>query len=249
MKPLKLTVEPIPVTSTGKSLSRLLPKSRWDKVRKKIYAEHEHRCAICGADPKQAPTKMYSRHAPQLTDPGFVETYGGRIEELGKEPPMRKPSKVRLECHEQWEYNEATRVQKMSALIALCTRCHQVKHWNWAATKLEPPSWLLKMAASGKGKMSREARQRYANMREDERRPRKGGPWRNVWDDEQKFALLRAYNPHRYFLEDHFMWVNDCDLNTLKEHVEEAAEICFRRSQHEWAVDFQEFAPMLHVAG
>lgn len=48
--------------------------------------------------------------------------------------------------------------------------------------------------------------------------------------------------PYHYSLEDHFMWVNDCGLDTLVKHVEEAAEVCFRRSQCVWRVDFGEFA-------
>lgn len=34
----------------------------------------------------------------------------------------------KLECHEIWAYNDATRVQKLIGLIALCPLCHQVKH-------------------------------------------------------------------------------------------------------------------------
>ncbi len=217
MKPLKLTVEPIPVTSAGKSLSRLLPKHRWDKIRKRVYAEHDHRCAVCGVNPRDAPARVYPTHAPVLADPALIEKYGKpRGDALN-----RRPRKVRLECHEVFEYEDEAHVQRLSSLAALCTRCHQVKHWNWAMT----------------GRSARDGRLI------------KGGPWRGVWDDEQKLAvyllLNRAYYPRFYPLEEHFMWVNDCDLKTLREHVAEAAEVCFRRSQYEWRVDFGEFAPGL----
>ena len=33
-----------------------------------------------------------------------------------------------VECHEVWEYNNDTEVQKLVRLIALCPLCHQVKH-------------------------------------------------------------------------------------------------------------------------
>jgi hypothetical protein len=36
--------------------------------------------------------------------------------------------KHNLECHEIWEYNDETHVQKLIGLISLCPRCHQVKH-------------------------------------------------------------------------------------------------------------------------
>lgn len=40
-----------------------------------------------------------------------------------------------VECHEIWEYNDQTRIQKLNGLIALCPQCHQVKHIGLAAIK------------------------------------------------------------------------------------------------------------------
>jgi hypothetical protein len=217
VKPLKLTIEPNPATTAGISLSRQRP-SGWDKIRKQVYAEHDYRCAICGVDPKHAPKKVYPRHAPKLTDPALIEKYGKRIEEYRRNP-LRLPSKVRLECHEVWGYNEATRAQRLSGFTALCSRCHLGKHWNGVQTQISQSNGHLI----------------------------KGGLWwyRGAESDVQNFALCKELNPHQYFLEDHFLWVNDCDLKTLVEHVEEAAEVCFRRSQIEWQVDFGEYAELL----
>jgi len=33
-----------------------------------------------------------------------------------------------VECHEVWHYDDATHVQRLDRLIALCPLCHQVKH-------------------------------------------------------------------------------------------------------------------------
>lgn len=33
-----------------------------------------------------------------------------------------------MECHEIWQYNKTTAVQRLVRLIALCPRCHEVKH-------------------------------------------------------------------------------------------------------------------------
>jgi hypothetical protein len=33
-----------------------------------------------------------------------------------------------VECHEIWQYNKTTAVQRLVRLIALCPRCHEVKH-------------------------------------------------------------------------------------------------------------------------
>lgn len=39
-------------------------------------------------------------------------------------------SKHPVECHEIWEYDDKAKIQKLVGLIALCTRCHQVKHFG-----------------------------------------------------------------------------------------------------------------------
>ena len=46
-----------------------------------------------------------------------------QIAPLGTE---RNPS--RLECHEEWEYDDDTRIQKLVGVVALCSLCHQCKH-------------------------------------------------------------------------------------------------------------------------
>jgi hypothetical protein len=40
----------------------------------------------------------------------------------------------RIECHEIWEYNdnEKNSIQKLVGLIALCPKCHEVKHLGFA---------------------------------------------------------------------------------------------------------------------
>jgi hypothetical protein len=37
-----------------------------------------------------------------------------------------------VECHEIWEYNDTTKVQKLAGMIALCPDCHMVKHFGFA---------------------------------------------------------------------------------------------------------------------
>ncbi len=33
-----------------------------------------------------------------------------------------------LDCHEVWEYDDLNHIQKLIKFIALCNRCHEVKH-------------------------------------------------------------------------------------------------------------------------
>jgi len=48
MKGLRLEIESIPQTSWGLSLSNLLDKKDWDKIRRKAYKEAGYACVICG---------------------------------------------------------------------------------------------------------------------------------------------------------------------------------------------------------
>ncbi len=41
----------------------------------------------------------------------------------------------RVECHEIWEYDDKTHIQKLIGLISLCPKCHQVKHAGLAQVK------------------------------------------------------------------------------------------------------------------
>jgi predicted restriction endonuclease len=49
-KRLKLTIELVPRTSWYRNLRKLLSRSQWDTIRKKVYAEYDHKCGICGAE-------------------------------------------------------------------------------------------------------------------------------------------------------------------------------------------------------
>jgi hypothetical protein len=48
---------------------------------------------------------------------------GGRCEICGGGDPG-----FLLECHEQWRFDDRTRLQTLERMIALCPDCHQVKH-------------------------------------------------------------------------------------------------------------------------
>jgi hypothetical protein len=44
-------------------------------------------------------------------------------------------SKHPVECHEVWEYDETTGVQRLVRMVALCPACHEVKHMGLAGIK------------------------------------------------------------------------------------------------------------------
>ncbi len=79
----------------------LIPEGTWYKnVRKEFSEEH---------------WDLIRKHT--YTEAGYVcQICGG----VGPEWPV--------ECHERWEWNDNTGVQKLIGFIALCPKCHQVKH-------------------------------------------------------------------------------------------------------------------------
>jgi len=54
--------------------------------------------------------------------------------ESGKDQGFREA----LHCHEVWDYDEGTGIQKLVRLIALCPICHDVKHFGFSTTGKGP---------------------------------------------------------------------------------------------------------------
>jgi hypothetical protein len=65
-------------------------------------------------------------------------TKGGPIEPVAT-LEMWLHQKIQLEAHEKWEYNDATHIQKLVGLEALCPTCHGVKHIGRTMTLGEAP--------------------------------------------------------------------------------------------------------------
>lgn len=88
MDDLKLKIELVPKGQWGANLRKVLPRAKWDQLRRRTYRAANYRCEICnGVGPKHP-----------------------------------------VECHEKWHYDEKTKVQSLTGLIALCPSCHEVKH-------------------------------------------------------------------------------------------------------------------------
>jgi hypothetical protein len=58
--------------------------------------------------------------------------FGGKCSVCGDEP-----ARGRLHCHEQWSYDDATGVQSLVGLTALCARCHDIKHLGSLMARVE----------------------------------------------------------------------------------------------------------------
>lgn len=63
-----------------------------------------------------------------------------------------KGTKWPVECHEVWEYEEVkgqkkTFKQKLTGLVALCPKCHMVKHIGYARSRGKLRQCILHMSA------------------------------------------------------------------------------------------------------
>jgi len=147
-KELKLTIELVPKTQWFKSIRENMPSSEWDKLRKSVYTEYNHRCAICDG--------------------------GGR-----------------MNCHEVWEYDDQNHIQKLTGFVALCNLCHHVKHIGLAS----------KLAQQGKLNFD---------------------------------SIIN-----------HFMNVNNCNIETFVQHKNAALRKWKARSRHEWNIDFGDYQSLM----
>jgi 5-methylcytosine-specific restriction endonuclease McrA len=51
-----------------------------------------------------------------------------------------------VECHEAWHYDDATKVQRLERLVALCPACHEVKHPGLASKRGHLPAVIQRLA-------------------------------------------------------------------------------------------------------
>lgn len=58
-----------------------------------------------------------------------------------------KGSRWPVEAHEVWRYDEASAVQKLSEIVALCPACHEVKHFGFATERGRGDQALKKLMA------------------------------------------------------------------------------------------------------
>ena len=54
-----LTIELVPAGQWGSNLRSVLPRSQWDRLRKKVYADAGYRCEICGARGPRHPVECH----------------------------------------------------------------------------------------------------------------------------------------------------------------------------------------------
>jgi hypothetical protein len=111
-------------------------------------------------------------------------------------------SGVRLSCHERWEYDDERGVQRLLGFVALCDRCHGVKHI--------------------------------------------GRVMRIATEDPRQAHLIEDSI-------EHFMRVNEVDLETFNAHKTESFALWRKRSCRAWTTDLGEYAQLvkapLKVAG
>lgn len=103
---VKLSVELVPQTCWYSNVRSEVSGDAWDRLRKRVYEDAEHRCEICSGQGDRHP----------------------------------------VECHEVWHYDDVNHIQRLVRMIALCPRCHEVKHFGLSESlgKGKKVFWWLK---------------------------------------------------------------------------------------------------------
>jgi hypothetical protein len=69
----------------------------------------------------------------------------GYVCEICGDKGTNQGRKHSVECHEVWEYDDKLHVQKLIGLIALCPKCHMVKHIGLARMKGKEPDVIRQL--------------------------------------------------------------------------------------------------------
>ena len=71
---MKLTIELVPATTWYDNLRKRIAPAEWDKIRKKAYADYDHKCGICGSEGRLNCHELWQyddeRHIQRLA--GFI---------------------------------------------------------------------------------------------------------------------------------------------------------------------------------
>jgi len=80
-----------------------------------------------------------------------------------------------VECHEIWQYIDATKTQKLVGMIALCPHCHKVKHPGLA--QLNGESEIVMKQLMKVNSMNRSEAKKYIEKSFEQWRERSGSRW------------------------------------------------------------------------
>ncbi len=71
---MRLTIELVPRTSWYSNMRSVMPQSAWDRLRKSVYAEYNHRCGVCGAEDRLECHEIW-----EYDDKNHIQTLRGFI--------------------------------------------------------------------------------------------------------------------------------------------------------------------------
>ena len=74
MASLKLTIELVPSTSWYANMRKVLSQSDWDILRKRVYADYDRKCGLCGATGRLNCHELW-----EYDDRNYVQTLKGFI--------------------------------------------------------------------------------------------------------------------------------------------------------------------------
>lgn len=249
---LRLTVEPVPRTTAGKSLSRILPKHHWAHISRRVRDEHCYKCAVCEVLGQKGGIHCHEEWE-------YDEAAG--VQRLRALIPL-----CRL-CHRVKHSTDLL----LPGLIHLSSSFHPKLPGELLEAALERAAWIreleLRERSIGEPALywhfaeDEELRQRFiceeaAKLRGEQRYwsdDPEGWPERYRRELQERGEMAGDEEARRWREElnrtytgwlavKHFVEVNSpVSLAVLEEHILRAEKTWGQRSRREWRIDFGEF--------
>lgn len=249
---LRLTVEPVPTTTAGKSLSRILPSHRWARISRRVRDEHGYKCAVCGVLGQKGGIHCHEEWE-------YDEAAG--VQRLRTLTPLCRLCH-RIKHSTDLLFHGRLRLSSLSLpklpgelLKATLDAYATMREWKLRERSINEPALYWHFAED------EELRQRFINEEAakpyDEQRFWSDDPegWPERYRRElQERGELAGDEEARCWREElnrtytgglgvkHFVEVNSpVSLAVLEEHIFEAEETWRQRSRREWRIDFGDF--------
>ena len=137
-----LTIELVPASQWGDNLRSLLPKAKWDTLRKQIYQRADYKCEICGGKGHKWPVECHEvwfydekRKTQTLTGLTALCPRCHEVKHIGRSMSVGKGDRA---IRHLMKVNKWTRSDAQYYIEAIFEQWHQRNRFEWTVDL----SWL-----------------------------------------------------------------------------------------------------------
>jgi len=108
---LKLAIEPVPISTWGRSLASLLPRKEWDTIRHKEYRKADFTCEVCG----EVSLSLHCHEKWKFEDKKAIQRFAGfevccelchDVHHFGRSTAVKSPAYVKRLINHWCKINE-----------------------------------------------------------------------------------------------------------------------------------------------